>query len=82
MLVIHGEKDYRTPISEGLALFARLGELNVGEDGTMPHRLLVFPDENHWVLRPQNLCVWYETVFAFLAQTVHGEPWQTPDLLR
>ncbi|GLY14014.1 peptidase S9 [Kineosporia sp. NBRC 101677] len=82
MLVIHGEKDYRTPISEGLALFARLGELNVGEDGTMPHRLLVFPDENHWVLRPQNLCVWYETVFAFLAQTVQGEPWQTPDLLR
>jgi dipeptidyl aminopeptidase/acylaminoacyl peptidase len=82
MLIIHGEKDYRVPISEALALFTRLGELNVTEEGTMPHRLLVFPDENHWVLKPQNARIWYQTVFAFLAETVLGESWQAPELLR
>jgi dipeptidyl aminopeptidase/acylaminoacyl peptidase len=85
MLITHGEKDYRVPISESLALFTRLGELNVTdaiEDGAMRHRLLVFPDENHWVLKPQNSRVWYQTVFAFLAETVLGTTWQAPELLR
>jgi len=82
MLIVHGDKDYRVPIGEALAMFTRLGELNATEDGTMPHRLLVFPDENHWVLKPQNARLWYETVFAFLAQTVLGDSWQAPDLLR
>ncbi len=80
--MIHGEKDYRCPVGESLSMFNRLGELQVGADGTMPHRLLIFPDENHWVLKPQNLRLWYETVFAFLAETVHGESWQAPDLMR
>jgi dipeptidyl aminopeptidase/acylaminoacyl peptidase len=48
----------------------------------MPHRFLYFPDENHWVLAPQHAKVWYLTVLAFLATTVHGEPWQAPDLVR
>ena len=42
-------------------------------------KFLYFPDENHWVLKPGNVAVWYETVFAFLAQHVLGEPWQRPD---
>ncbi len=84
MLVIHGEKDYRVPISDALALCTRLGELNPGESGAgpVPHRLLVFPDENHWVLKPQNSRLWYQTVFAFLAETVLGASWQAPELLR
>nr|WP_269328620.1 alpha/beta fold hydrolase [Kineosporia babensis] len=82
MLVIHGDKDFRVPIGQALALYTTLGELNVGKTGTMAHRLLVFPDENHWILKPQNLRLWYQTVFAFLAETVHGEPWKAPDLLR
>ena len=38
----------------------------------MPHRFLYFPDENHWVLKPQHAVVWYETVFAFLGEHVLG----------
>ncbi|GAA3607950.1 S9 family peptidase [Kineosporia mesophila] len=82
VLIVHGEKDYRTPVNEGLSMFARLSELNVTDEGTMKHRLLAFPDENHWVLKPQNARIWYETVFAFLAHTVLDEPWQAPELLR
>ncbi len=44
-------------------------------------KFLYFPDENHWVLRPGNATVWYETVYAFLAEHVLGEPWRRPDLL-
>ena len=47
----------------------------------MPHRFLYFPDENHWVLGPQHAVVWYETVFAFLAEHVHGEEFARPELL-
>lgn len=63
-LVIHGEKDYRVPIGEGLALFEALQAHRV------PSELLVFPDENHWILKPRNGVVWYETVFAFLSKYV------------
>jgi dipeptidyl aminopeptidase/acylaminoacyl peptidase len=44
-------------------------------------KFLYFPDENHWILTPGNAAVWYETVFAFLAQHVLSEPWQRPALL-
>jgi dipeptidyl aminopeptidase/acylaminoacyl peptidase len=82
MLVIHGERDYRVPIGEALRLWAELSEHDdTGSVGRLPHRFLLFPDENHWILKPQNAKLWYQTVFAFLAQTVHGEPWQPPDLL-
>jgi dipeptidyl aminopeptidase/acylaminoacyl peptidase len=43
--------------------------------------MLLFPDENHWVLKPQNARVWYQTVFAFLAEHVLGERWVRPPLL-
>lgn len=75
MLVIHGEKDLRVPISEGQMLVTDL--VRHGVDA----RLLFFPDENHWVLRPQHARVWYATVLAFLAEQVHGEPFVRPELL-
>ncbi len=81
MLVIHGDKDYRVPIGEGLRLWAELAARAEAEDGTMPHKFLLFPDENHWVLTPGHARLWYETVFAFLAHHVLGEEWVVPDLL-
>jgi dipeptidyl aminopeptidase/acylaminoacyl peptidase len=75
MLVIHGDKDYRVPIGEGLRLWYDLQKRGV------PSRFLYFPDENHWVLTPGNARVWYETVIAFLAEHVLGEEWQRPELL-
>ena len=44
-------------------------------------KFLYFPNENHWVLSPGNSVIWYETVFAFLAQHVLDEPWERPALL-
>ncbi len=81
LLVIHGDKDYRVPIGEGLRLWSELAEHHADEDGRMPHRFLYFPDENHWVLRPQHAVIWYQTVFAFLAEHVLGEPFERPELL-
>ena len=75
MLVIHGDKDYRVPIGEGLRLWYDLQKRNV------PSKFLYFPDENHWVTTPGNAIVWYETVLAFLAEHVLGETWQRPELL-
>jgi len=75
MLIIHGDKDYRVPIGEGLRLWAELTK-----HGT-PAKFLYFPDEGHWVLAPGNATVWYETVFAFLAQHVLDQPWERPELL-
>jgi dipeptidyl aminopeptidase/acylaminoacyl peptidase len=55
-LVIHSQRDYRLDVSEGLQLFTALQRLNV------PSKMLYFPDEGHWVLKPQNSKLWYETV--------------------
>jgi len=55
-LVIHSQRDYRLDVSEGLQLFTALQRLGV------PSRMLYFPDEGHWVLKPQNSKLWYETV--------------------
>ena len=81
MLVIHGDRDYRVPIGEGLRLWWDLTSRRPDPQAN-PHRFLYFPDENHWVLSPQHAALWYETVHAFLATHVLGEDWQTPDLLR
>lgn len=78
MLVIHGDKDYRVPIGEGLRLWWELlssSGLPAAEDGSTVHRFLYFPDENHWILTPQHAKLWYETVIGFLAENVLG---QTP----
>ncbi|WP_275005227.1 S9 family peptidase [Promicromonospora iranensis] len=80
MLVIHGDKDYRVPIGEGLRLWFELltkSGLPASDDGETVHRFLYYPDENHWVLTPQNAKVWYQVVSAFLADQVLGE---TPEL--
>lgn len=47
----------------------------------VPSKFLYFPDENHWVLAPGNVGVWYETVHAILAEHVLDEPWRRPALL-
>jgi dipeptidyl aminopeptidase/acylaminoacyl peptidase len=82
MLVIHGDHDYRVPIGEALRLWAELAEHHGGDDGTMPHKFLYFPDENHWVLSPQHAKIWYTTVLAFVDTTVRDQPWCVPDALR
>ncbi|MBD8022528.1 S9 family peptidase [Microbacterium gallinarum] len=81
LLVVHGDKDYRVPIGEGLRLWSELAEHHADDDGRMPHRFLYFPDENHWILKPQHAVVWYETVFAFLAEHVLGKEPTRPELL-
>ena len=75
LLVIHGELDHRVPISEGLRLWTDLKRH--GAEASF----LYFPDENHWILKPQNTRLWYETIFAFLDHHVLGRPWQRPSLL-
>jgi dipeptidyl aminopeptidase/acylaminoacyl peptidase len=75
MLVIHGEKDHRVPISEALILWTDMARMGV------PGRFLYFPDENHWVLKPQNARLWYRTVLAFLDEHVHGIPFERDALL-
>ncbi len=75
MLVVHGDKDYRVPIGEGLRLWYELlsaSGLPADDEGRTPHRFLYFPDENHWVLTPQHAKVWYGAVEAFLAEHVLG----------
>jgi dipeptidyl aminopeptidase/acylaminoacyl peptidase len=75
MLVIHGDKDYRVPVGEALRLWTDLSR------HAKPAKFLYFPDENHWILKPGDVPVWYETVLAFLAEHVLGEEWQRPPLL-
>ncbi len=61
-LVIHGLLDYRVPDSQGLAYYNTLKAKGV------PARLLFFPDENHWILKPQNSRLWYREFFAWLGR--------------
>ncbi len=61
-LVIHGERDYRIPYSQSLAAFTALQQQGVES------KLLVFPDENHWVLKPKNSIQWHETVFDWVGK--------------
>jgi dipeptidyl aminopeptidase/acylaminoacyl peptidase len=84
MLVIHGDKDYRVPIGEGLRLWYQLlaeSALPAADDGTSPHQFLYFPTEGHWVLAPQHAKIWYQVVLAFLGRHVLGEDMELPDTL-
>ena len=63
-LVIHGQRDYRLDVSEGLQLFTTLQMEGV------PSKMLYFPDEGHWVQKPQNSKLWYETVNAWVDQWI------------
>src|SRR3546814_8145084 len=60
MLVIHGEKDFRISTEHGIAAFTALQRRGIASE------LLVFPDENHWVLKPHNSVQWHDTVQAWL----------------
>jgi dipeptidyl aminopeptidase/acylaminoacyl peptidase len=82
MLVIHGDKDYRVPVVEALRLWWDLVSRHRGDPADLPHRFLYYPDENHWILNPQNAAVWYETVTAVLDHHVLGRPWTVPPLVR
>lgn len=62
MLVIHGGRDYRVVETQGLATFTALQRRGI------PSKLLYFPDENHWVLKPANSLLWHETVLGWLRQ--------------
>ena len=75
MLVIHGETDLRVPISEALTLWTDLQRHGVDA------RLLYFPDENHWILKPQHVRLWYQAVLGFLDEQLRGEPFERPPLL-
>ncbi len=61
-LVVHGQRDYRLDVSEGFQLFTTLQRLGV------PSKMLYFPDEGHWVLKPQNSRLWYQTVNDWVDQ--------------
>lgn len=62
VLVVHGEKDYRVPVAQGLELYGILKARGV------PARLVYFPGENHWILQPANSLRWYAEVHGWLAR--------------
>ncbi|KAL0930556.1 oligopeptidase family protein [Colletotrichum truncatum] len=66
-LVIHSEKDYRCPITDGLATFNTLQAMGVKS------RFLTFSDECHWVLNPENSIVWHRTVFEWMERHIGGK---------
>lgn len=63
-LVIAGERDYRVPYTQSLEFFSALQRQGV------PSKLVIFPDEGHWVLKPQNAQLWYKTFLGWLAEYV------------
>ena len=67
-LVLHGEKDYRVPVTQGMEYYNTLRQKGV------PTRLVYFPDENHWVLKPQNSRLWHREVFAWLDKYIGSGP--------
>jgi dipeptidyl aminopeptidase/acylaminoacyl peptidase len=75
MLIVHGERDRRVPPDQATRLWTDLKLQGVDA------RMLWFPDENHWVLKPQNARLWYETVLGFLDEHLSGQPRQRPALL-
>jgi dipeptidyl aminopeptidase/acylaminoacyl peptidase len=62
MLVVHGGQDFRVTFTQGLGIFTALQRRNI------PSKLLYFPDENHWVVKPQNSVLWHQTVIGWLDQ--------------
>lgn len=77
MLIIHGDRDYRVPVGQSQALWFQL----LHDSPVDGHKFLYFPDENHWVLKPSNSVLWYETVLAFLDTHIHGADFERPELL-
>lgn len=71
-LVVHSQLDYRLDVSEGYQLFTTLQRLHV------PSEMLYFPDEGHWILKPQNSQLWYKTVDAWCDRWTHTTPASIP----
>jgi dipeptidyl aminopeptidase/acylaminoacyl peptidase len=67
-LVMHGEKDFRVPITQGMEYYNTLRIKGV------PTRFIYFPDENHWILRPQNARLWHREFFAWLEKYIGSGP--------
>jgi dipeptidyl aminopeptidase/acylaminoacyl peptidase len=67
-LVVHGEKDYRVPVGNGLEAYGMLKAMGV------PAKLVYFPDENHWVLKPQNSIFWYNEFHGWLERFIGVGP--------
>ena len=67
-LVIHGGQDFRIPYTQGISTFTALQRKGI------PSKFLYFPDENHWVLKPQNAKLWHKEVFAWLDKYIGTGP--------
>ncbi len=67
MLILHGERDYRVPVTQGLELYGVLSAKGV------PARLVYYPDENHWILKGKNSKHWYGEVLGWLARYLKPE---------
>jgi dipeptidyl aminopeptidase/acylaminoacyl peptidase len=67
-LVIHGEQDFRVPYTQGLQLFTALQLQKV------PSKLLEFPDEGHWIMKPQNAVLWYNTFLEWIGEWTRPAP--------
>jgi dipeptidyl aminopeptidase/acylaminoacyl peptidase len=67
-LVIHGERDYRVPVNHGVELF------NILQNRGVKSKLIYYPDENHWVLKPQNSIFWYKTKQDWLKEFIGAGP--------
>lgn len=68
MLVIHNDQDFRVPVSEGIMLFTVLQRRGI------PSKMINFPDEGHWVLKPANSAFWHREIFAWLAKYCPSGP--------
>jgi dipeptidyl aminopeptidase/acylaminoacyl peptidase len=73
-LVIHGELDFRVPYTQGLEFYTALQRQEV------PSRLIVFPDEGHWILKPQNSAYWYGEVLGWLSRWMGASPMRNSPL--
>ena len=61
-LVLHGELDYRVPVGQGMQLFTALQLQKV------PSKIVLFPDEGHWILKPQNTIYWYSQFLEWVGE--------------
>ncbi|MGZ3442990.1 MAG: dipeptidyl-peptidase 5, partial [Polyangia bacterium] len=67
-MIVHGERDYRIPVEQAYLMFTLLQRKNV------PSKMLIFPDENHWVLKPGNSRLWYASMIDWFHRWLGGAP--------
>ena len=65
-MIVHGERDYRVPVEQAYVMYSLLARKNV------PAKMLVFPDENHWVLKPGNSRLWYASMIDWFHRWLGG----------